>query len=205
MPPSTALLGDEDDGDDADDDDGDGGAPPPLSAHVANAVLPGDPCAWHLDMDPWALPPHSSFAEHVGGAYINRDPRRPRFVSALLYLNPAWPEDGHAETLFADPLTGSGVFVQPRQGRVVLMDQDAPHRIGSPARSAAPAPRYSLVWKLVFWPRLLLSGGGGGGGGGSGPSSDALLPPPLCRPEWGAPQRIGSAAGLPVQVDVSSC
>jgi hypothetical protein len=100
------------------------------------------------------------------------------------------------------------------------MDQDMPHRISSPSR-IAPGPRYSLVWKLVLWPK---GGGGGGGGGGAaaGASVDGsvagaaagvpVVPEAageldgwvergfkpavsgLARPEWGPPQRVGSAA-----------
>lgn len=94
------------------------------------------------------------------------------------------------------------------------MDQDMPHRISAPSK-AAPGPRYSLVWKLVFWPRDQYSGtdadaqngagaqsdaaaqhGGGGGGepAGGGGGGEAAAALGLSRPEWGPPQRIGSAA-----------
>jgi probable phosphoglycerate mutase len=39
------------------------------------------------------------------------------FVTMMAYLNDEWREEWHAETLFADPETGTGVFVQPRPGR----------------------------------------------------------------------------------------
>ena len=61
---------------------------------------------------------------------------------------------------------------------VLLMDQDLPHRISAPSAEAGGAPRYSLVWKLVFFPRAEASPDEGS----------------LCRPEWGQPLRLGSAA-----------
>jgi hypothetical protein len=39
-----------------------------------------------------------------------------------------------------------GVFVQPRQGRCIIMDQDVLHRVNCPSR-LAPQPRYSFVEK----------------------------------------------------------
>ncbi|GBG00480.1 hypothetical protein Rsub_13237 [Raphidocelis subcapitata] len=181
--PAEALL---------EDDDGQ-----PLSTHVANAVTYGDPCAWHVDADPSHLPPGAPYIEHAGYHY-NREPGRPLFVTVLAYLNEEWPEEWHAETLFADPETGTGVFVQPRPGRVVIMDQDMPHRISSPARDAE-GPRYSLVWKLLLWPRqrgggapAALDGGGGCDEGGAAAGEPAVSG--IARPEWGPPQRIGSAA-----------
>lgn len=47
--------------------------------------------------------------------------------------------------------------------------------------------RYSLVWKLVFFPN--------GGARGSDHVECSLS-----RPEWGPPQRLGTSAGLPVQL-----
>jgi hypothetical protein len=97
-----------------------------------------------------------------------------------------------------------------------------PHRISAPS-ARAPGPRYSLVWKLVFVPR------GTPGGGGREPGREASveavaaaaaeearlshtseglgrpvggLLQSVCRPEWGAPLRVGSAsrhAGGPVR------
>ena len=112
------------------------------------------------------------------------------------------------------------------------MDQDIAHRISAPARDA-PGPRYSLVWKLVFWPKGEEAGDGGdergGDGDGDGDSgvadeqqqqqqpqkrrrgrprasttaargakkalpAAAIRAAGLSRPEWGPPQRVGSAA-----------
>lgn len=164
-----------------------GGADPdsdtPLSSFVGNAVMPGDPCHWHLDADPSAIPPHSPWI-HNFGYYHNREPHRPLFVSVLLYLNDAWAEDFHAETLFLDPETQLGLFVRPAPGRVVLMDQDVAHRISAPSRQA-PGPRYSLVWKLVLVPKATP-------GAGADDGTTTLLS--ICRPEWGEPVRIGSAS-----------
>ena len=52
-----------------------------------------------------------------------------------------------------EPLdSGAGAFVRPRPGRMILMDQDVTHRVSAPS-ALAQRPRYSLVWKLVFFPR----------------------------------------------------
>ncbi len=152
---------------------------------------------------------------------------KPYFVTGLIYLNDAWAEDLHAETMFLDPATQSGVFVRPQPGRcarcsahrpgcrplaaaaapsslltgcllppaprpapcrVVLMDQDMPHRISAPAKGTT-GPRYSLVWKLVFFPKQQQQQQqeqeGQEGQEGAGVF--------LSRPEWGEPIRFGSA------------
>ena len=77
------------------------------------------------------------------------------------------------------------------------MDQDMPHRISAPAKGTT-GPRYSLVWKLVFYPGEGQQGQGeqrrGEAGAGGGPAM-------LSRPEWGEPIRFGSAfahTGVPV-------
>ena len=61
------------------------------------------------------------------------------------------------------------------------MDQDMPHRISAPSRTA-PGPRYSFVLKLVFIPKE---------SSGAGSASDATI----SRPEWGMPQQLGTAWG----------
>ncbi|GLI63184.1 hypothetical protein VaNZ11_005954, partial [Volvox africanus] len=116
-------------------DDDSGGVGTPLSSFVGNAVMSGDPCAWHTDADPTTFPPHSPWV-HNFGYYHNRELARPLFVSMLLYLNEIWPEDYHAETLFLDPETQLGLFVRPAPGRVVLLEQDLPHRISAPSLEA---------------------------------------------------------------------
>ena len=83
-----------------------------------------------------------------------------------------------AETLFLDGASGTGAFVRPWPGRLVLMDQDVTHRV-SPPSHLARRPRYSLVWKLVFFPKTT-SGGAA----------------TIVNPEWGLPSPIGSAAKL---------
>ncbi len=42
-----------------------------LSSFVANAVMVGDPCAWHVDADPSTFPPSSPWV-HNYGYYFNR-------------------------------------------------------------------------------------------------------------------------------------
>jgi probable phosphoglycerate mutase len=112
---------------------------------VANAPVAGDSFAWHCDADPSSLPPSAWATAH--GDYVNRERGKPLFVSALLYLDAHWPDEFDAETLFLDPPSGAGIFVRPRRGRVVLMDQDVTHRV-SPPSARAGRPRYSLVWKV---------------------------------------------------------
>lgn len=60
--------------------------------------------------------------------------------------------------------------------RAVLLDQDVLHRLSPPSVQAGTRPRYSLVWKLVFFPRH---------------AGQALG---IARPEWGPPCAFGSAA-----------
>lgn len=91
----------------------------------------------------------------------------------------------------------------PSPFRVVLMEQDMPHRISAPSRDA-PGPRYSLVWKLVFVPKDRPAGQQQQGqqGQGQAPAVGVAAAPyqSICRPEWGEPVRIGSAnarAGTP--------
>uniref|UniRef100_A0A7S0WFF4 Fe2OG dioxygenase domain-containing protein n=1 Tax=Chlamydomonas leiostraca TaxID=1034604 RepID=A0A7S0WFF4_9CHLO len=175
------------------EDEGMGMGAAGLSAFVGNAVMNGDPCAWHDDADPASFPPSSPWV-HCYGYYYNRQPRRPRFVTLLLYLNEAWGEELQAETLFADPSADAGIFVRPIPGRVVLMDQDTSHRIAAPSKAANGAPRYSLVWKLVWFdhddPTLPSGVEGGSRSAGAAASKQQ---PGLCRPEWGPPMRFGSA------------
>ncbi|MEW5299067.1 MAG: hypothetical protein WDW36_002116 [Sanguina aurantia] len=135
----------------SEEEEGEEEGPEPLSSFVGNAVMYGDSVAWHVDADPASFPSYSPWV-HNYGYYVNREPGRPLFVSMLLYFNDSWPEDYHSETLFLDPETNSGVFVRPVPGRVVLMDQDMTHRISVPSKESQ-GPRYSLVWKLVFFPK----------------------------------------------------
>ena len=78
-----------------------------------------------------------------------------------------------------------GVTVRPKGGRLLLMDQDCPHRISSPS-ALADRPRYSMVWKAVFFPRHLLDFG----------ALPAEGIPGLCRPEWGPASSIGTCADV---------
>ena len=61
-------------------------------------------------------------------------PGKPLFVSALVYLNGSWPMEHDAETLAVDIDTDTGVFVRPRPGRVVLMDQVSHSPLCPPGR-----------------------------------------------------------------------
>jgi hypothetical protein len=143
------------------------------SSFVGNAVLQGDPCNWHVDADPSSFPPSSPWVHNIG-YYFNREPGKPLLVSVLLYLNDDWPDEFHSETMIMDRRMQCGLFVRPKPGRIFLMDQDLLHRISAPSSLAGVRPRYSLVWKSVFMPKLdpFLVG-----------SKQVLL----SRPEWGNP------------------
>ena len=112
---------------------------------VANAAVCGDEYSWHFDADPSSFPPSEWTVAH--GSYTNRERGKPLFVSVILYLDEAWPDEFGAETHFLDRQTSLGFFVRPKCGRVVVMDQDVLHRL-SPPSTKAGRPRYSLVWKV---------------------------------------------------------
>ena len=57
-------------------------------------------------------------------------------------------------TRFWDPPTEKTYDVQPKGGRLILMDQDISHTVVAPAVAAGLRPRYSLVWKLVLHPTV---------------------------------------------------
>lgn len=66
-----------------------------------------------------------------------REPGQPLLATLLLYLDADWAREWDAETLFLDGPTGTGVFVRPRGGRAVIMDQDVTHRISTPSKVSA--------------------------------------------------------------------
>jgi hypothetical protein len=100
----------------------------------------------------------------------------------------------------------SAVIFLPRASE---QDQDVPHRISAPSKAAEGRPRYSLVWKLVFFPKhgqpaqspsspSRSSSPAGSASEGSCREGEEVqraeyLGPSLCRPEWGPPMRFGSA------------
>lgn len=180
-------------------------------AFVANAAQYGDCFQWHMDADPCSFPPSCPFSQHYS-SYVNHTPGKPLFVSVVLYLDKFWPRHLNAETMFLDADTDTGVFVRPKGRRVVIMDQDVLHRLSTPSQQAGMRPRFSLVWKLLFFPRPPL------------PSPFAISPSPnavpstsplqhpsfegreqpseegqvmtIVRPDWGPPVMFGSAATL---------
>eukprot|EP01025_Chloroclados_australasicus_P060189 TRINITY_DN76_c4_g1_i3.p1 TRINITY_DN76_c4_g1~~TRINITY_DN76_c4_g1_i3.p1 ORF type:complete len:333 (+),score=27.30 TRINITY_DN76_c4_g1_i3:228-1226(+) len=141
---------------------------------VCNAAVSGDQFNWHVDADP------SNLTEcpwvHEYGLYSNREAGKPLFVSMLMYLNDEWDRRWNAETLFLDTGTDTGVFVRPKAGRIVLMDQDIVHRLSSPSADA-PVPRYSIVWKLIFMNK-------------NSNEAEELC---IARPEWGRSTAFGSS------------
>lgn len=76
-----------------------------------------------------------------------QDAGKPRLVSVIAYLASSWALNEHAETLFLDAATDTGVCVRPRPGRVVLMDQDVMHRVCAPSL-AAGRPRHATLPNL---------------------------------------------------------
>jgi hypothetical protein len=90
----------------------------------------------------------------VYGRYTNRLQGKARFMSCLVYLNDEWNyDDWGAPTRCLDVATDTPYDVQPKPGRVMLMDQDITHTVVAPESAAGKRPRYSLVWKLVLHPR----------------------------------------------------
>ena len=165
------------------------------TSFVANAATYGSAFQWHVDADPSSLPPSAWLRRH--GDYANGEAGKPLFVSLLVYLDPVWRRDWDAETLFLAEGPGVGVLVQPRPGRCVLMHQEVLHRVSTPSLTAR-RPRFSLVWKLVFFPRAQPQGQGQGQGQREAEAEpeDAEQPhrrraETICRAEWGVPARVG--------------
>eukprot|EP00808_Paulinella_micropora_P015331 g59744.t1 len=117
---------------------------------VGNAPVYGEDFRWHVDADPSSFPPCPWIFQY--GSYVNHEPGKPLFVSMLIYLCKVWPRHFGGETLFLDDDTDTGILVRPKPFRMVLMDQDLLHRISAPSRFARQ-PRYTLVWKLLFFPK----------------------------------------------------
>jgi len=118
-----------------------------------------------VDADPAALPPTAPWVV-AHGYYYNREPGKPLFVSVLAYLNGpgAWPDDGHAETLFLDPEARAGLFVQPAPGRCARAAlRCAALRcaaLRSPAPLLRPARRRPLLLLLLsssIYPQIPLN------------------------------------------------
>jgi probable phosphoglycerate mutase len=172
-----------------------------IKTAVGNAAVNGEDFSWHLDMDPSSVDPTSPWAERFG-LYVNRERNKPLFVSALVYLNPnVWPASYDAETMFLDPGTGTGVFVRPQPGRLVLMDQDVVHRVSAPSK-AAGVPRYSLVLKLVFHPKVTIPTNTNTDAAGNDDDDDDFNDlDGITRKEWGEPVLFGSAAGFDLDAD----
>jgi hypothetical protein len=128
-----------------------GGSVTPLNA---NAPIHGHQFDYHIDADPYFAPP-SPWTD-VYGRYTNRSKGKARFMSCLVYLNDEWNYDEWgAPTRCLDVATDIPYDVQPKPGRVMLMDQDITHTVVAPEAAAGKRPRYSLVWKLVLHPKTL--------------------------------------------------
>lgn len=148
------------------------------SAFLANAAVEGDSFRFHVDADPTSFSSESEWTQ-IFGDYFNGEPGKPLLVSMIVYLNDDWDRDWAADTLFLDSGTDTGVFVRPKLGRVVLMDQDVLHRVSAPSGLAGGRFRLSLVWKLAFLRKS---------------SAKDHAEPCISRPEWGKPVSFGSGA-----------
>ena len=145
---------------------------------LVNAATQYDSFKYHVDADPTSFPTESAWVKTYGD-YFNGEDGKPLLVSLIVYLNGDWDANWAADTLVLDSGTECGVFIRPKPGRVVIMDQDAYHRISPPSAFAEGKPRYSIVWKLVFIPREDVR---------------EMKKNCICRPEWGMPTSFGSAA-----------
>jgi hypothetical protein len=140
----------------------------------------------------------------------NRSPGKPRFVTALIYLNEHWEGVWGASTQFLDPPTERVLAINPKPGRVVVMvrcwnrnsacdsdsqhsigsfrpllqDQDITHAVTAPSPEAGGRPRYSLACKLVLHPA-------------EDGNSDCVIQ--LVHPKHGPPSLFGSAQDGPVR------
>ena len=136
----------------------------PCGANAPTEDDQEDCFGWHIDGDPFLAPP-SGFRDCYGG-YGNRDGQgKPRFVSALVYLNEEWEEEWGAGTDFLDSPSNEIYTTTVRPGRVVLLDSDVTHRVTRPKKAAGKRPRYSLVLKFL----LSFEGDEDGGGEGRQP------------------------------------
>ncbi|GMH93030.1 hypothetical protein TL16_g12516 [Triparma laevis f. inornata] len=105
---------------------------------------------WHIDGDPSLTPP-GAFRDYYG-LYNNRvGGDKPRFVSALVYLNEDWKEEWEGGTEFLDLPSEETYKTRVKPGRVVLLDSDITHRVTTPNKLAGEdRPRYSIVLKLLI-------------------------------------------------------
>ncbi len=103
---------------------------------------------FHIDADPSLAPP-SAFTDCYG-RYPNRTPGKPRFISALAYINKEWDSKFGAGTEFLDTPKNETFTTYPAPGRVVLLDSDLVHRVTRP--EGTDEPRYSLACKMVIHP-----------------------------------------------------
>lgn len=97
-----------------------------LAAHFFDRVLrdlPGS-CQtvffWHMPSKGGGGPLFEWLRSFLS-RHTQREPRRPLFVSVVLYLNEAWADDLHSETLVLDPVMQVGLFVRPAPGRMLIM------------------------------------------------------------------------------------
>lgn len=123
-----------------------------VSPMTANAPTYGDVFAYHIDGDPNMTPP-SPWTD-IYGRYPNRQTGKPRLLSCLVYLNDEWKDEWGAPTRFVDVATDTHYDITPKPGRCVFMDQDITHTVVAPDEAAGKRPRYSLVWKLIFHPKI---------------------------------------------------
>jgi hypothetical protein len=141
---------------------------------LANAAAHGDTFRYHVDADPTSFPP-STWTQSFG-EYFNGEPGKPLLVTLLIYIDDTWERDWGGETLFLDGTTDTGIYVRPKPGRAILMEQDVVHKVNPPSSLAEGRLRLSLVWKLAFI------------------AKNRGEEVKMARKEWGQPTSFGSAA-----------
>ena len=138
--------------------------------HVARPLGRGDTLHGRRQLDGCLRPPATgSVGSHGGARLFFCSPSK--HIATRLSLS-----------LIYSMRVDSRAFVF--QTRLYDTDQDVTHRV-SPPSHLARRPRYSLVWKLVFFPKSLPPRLDSDGGAAT-----------IVKPEWGVPSPIGSAAKL---------
>ena len=89
---------------------------------------------------------------------------------------PAVSKHKHSHTSRCSCLISSLLQCRPDSNATIAVLQDILHRVSTPSQVAGSRPRYSLVWKLVFMPRV------------------AEQQCCIAKAAWGPPTSLGSAA-----------
>lgn len=123
-----------------------------------NAPTRGNHFNLHFDSNPLMTTSSGACMFHeIYGKYNNRVPGKPLFLSFLVYLVNEWKDEWGAPTSFvkfSDRMaTAERHKIKPRPGRVVVMDSDVWHSVNAPNDAAGERARYSMVWRLILYPK----------------------------------------------------